>query len=101
MDDEEAEKIGPSGFEETGGFREEPYLMLVALVVGWTTQFGRRFYELEAEFLGVVREDSEFLVEIGRTALKTRSCFTAAAELFNVCFERDSRSSLAWFMGGH
>jgi len=34
MDDEETEKTGPDGFEKTGGFRQEPYLVLVALVGG-------------------------------------------------------------------
>ena len=75
--------------------------MLVSLVVGRAFQVGWRFGKVEAGFLGVGAEYSEFLVVIGSTALKARSCFAAAAEVFNVCFERDSRSSVAWFMGGH
>jgi hypothetical protein len=75
--------------------------LLVALVVRWAAQLGWWPGEEEVVFRGVAAEDSEFLVVIGRTALKARSCFAAASELFNVCLERDSRSSVARFMGGH
>jgi hypothetical protein len=47
--------------------------------LGWPTQFGRRAGEEETFFTGVVSENSEFFVVIGRTALNTRNCFTAAS----------------------
>ncbi len=75
--------------------------MLVPFVVRRSAQFFRRSREAKSEFFDVGSEDSELFMEIGRTALKARNCFAAASELFNVCFERDSRSRLAWFMGGH
>jgi hypothetical protein len=70
MDDEQSEEIGPGGLENGPFVAEEPDLMLVALVVGRTDQFFRRTLEEEASFTDVVAEDSDFLVEIGRTALK-------------------------------
>jgi len=99
VDHQQSEKVGPSGFEVGLRCLVEPDLMLVALVVWRAAQFGRRPVEDESDFGGVAAEDGEFFVEIGRTALKARSCLTAASELFNVCFKRDSRSSVAWFMG--
>ena len=75
--------------------------MFVSFVVGCAIQFGRRCLEDESALFCADSEDSEFLVVIGRTALKARNCFAAASELCNKCFERDSRSSVAWFMGGH
>ena len=71
------------------------------MLVGRPDQFDRRGMEEESAFFGVLSENSEFLVEIGRTALKARNCFAAASELFNGCFKRDSRSGVAWFMSGH
>jgi len=53
--------------------------MLVALVFGRAAQFFRGRSEEEASFPGVAPEDGDFLVEIGRTALKARNCFTAAS----------------------
>jgi hypothetical protein len=95
--------VGVGDDEAAVGIRSRkiPDLVLVALVVRRAAQFVRSDREEEAALVGVVAEDSEFLVVIGRTALKARSCFAAASELFNVCLERDSRSSVARFMGGH
>ena len=73
--------------------------MFVSFVVGGAAQFGRRILEDESALLCIGAEDSEFLVEIGRTSLKARNCFAAASELCNKCFERDSRSSVACLMG--
>lgn len=44
--------------------------------------------------------DTEFLVEIGITALKARNCRTAASVLCNRCLERDSRNCSALFIVG-
>lgn len=95
MNDKRSKKVGPSGLEEDLPGRKVPNLVLVALFVRCTTQFRRRFGEVEAPLFGIGTKNSEFLAVIGRTALKARSCFAAASELFNVCFERDSRSSVA------
>lgn len=73
--------------------------MFVSFVVGCPVQFDRRGLEDESALVCAGAEDSEFLVVIGRTALKACNCFEAASELCNKCFERDSRSSVAWFMG--
>jgi hypothetical protein len=100
VDDQQAEEIRPSGFEDSLGAGKIPDLVLVALVVGRAAQLGRWLGEEEAVFRGIAAEDSEFLAVIGRTALKARNCFAAASELFNVCLERDSRSSVARFMRG-
>ena len=78
-----------------------PGLVLVAFLVGRAAQFVRWGLEEEALLGCDMAEDSEFLVEIGSTALKARNCFAAASELCNKCLERDSRRSVAWSMGGH
>jgi hypothetical protein len=75
--------------------------VLVAFVVRRAAQLGRGLGEVEAGFVGVGVENSEFLLVIGRTALKASNCFAAASEFFNKCFERDSRNCMAWFMGRH
>ena len=75
--------------------------MLVSLFVGNTAQFVRRGLEEDVLFRGELSENSELFLVIGRTALKARSCLAAASELCNKCLERDSRRSMAWFMGGH
>jgi hypothetical protein len=79
MDQQQSEKIGPRRLENRFLMTEEPDLMLVALVVGRSAQFFRRSFEEETVFVDIVEEDSDFLVEIGRTALKARNCFTAAS----------------------
>ena len=53
----------------------------------------------KAPFSGVLPEDAEFFELMGWAALNTRNCFAAASEFRNMCFERDSRSSVIWFMG--
>ena len=59
--------------------RVKPNLMLISLVVRRAVQVGWFVGKVEAGFFGVGAEDSEFLVVIGRTALKARNCFTAAS----------------------
>ncbi len=81
--------------------RIEPDLVLVPLIVGSPAQLGRRLCEDKSFFRGIGSEDGKFLEVMGRTALKTRNCLAAASELVNVCLERDSRSSVIWFMAGH
>lgn len=68
--------------------------MLVAFVVGWAVQRGWRTREDVSALFDVVAENSDFLDEIGKTSLKARNCFAAASELFNKCFERESRSNV-------
>ena len=75
--------------------------MFVSFVVGRADQRGWRTGKEEIVLPGVISENSDFFDEIGRTALKARNCFTAASEVFNKCFERDSRSKVIWFMAGH
>lgn len=101
MDDKQAEKVPPSGFQETGRICQEPHLMLVPLIIRSPAQFGRWLREDEFLLGGVGPEDGEFFEVMGRTALKTRNCLAAASELVNVCLERESRSSVIWFMAGH
>jgi len=101
VEDKKSEETRPCRFEHGPGIRQELNLMFVAFVVRRATQFGWRIPEVETCFPGVTVEDSDFLEVMGRTALKARNCFAAASELFNVCFERDSRRKLAWFMGRH
>lgn len=79
MDHQQTEKIGPRRFEDRFLMTDEPDLMFVALVVGRSAQFFRRRFKEETAFSTPVEEDSDFLVEIGRTALKARNCFTAAS----------------------
>jgi hypothetical protein len=79
VDDEQAEEVGPGGLEIGSGFLLEPDLMFVSFVVGCPVQFDRRGLEDESVLFCVGAEDSEFLVEIGRTALKARNCFAAAS----------------------
>ena len=90
---------GPSGLEEAVGFFKKPDLMFVPLVVGRAAQRGWWVGAEVAVLPAAVAENSEFLDEIGRTALKARNCFTAPSEHFNKCFERDARSKVIWFMG--
>ncbi len=92
---------GPSGLQHGFGIGPIPDLVFVAFFVRNPAQFVRRGLEEEVLLRGELAEDSEFLVEIGRTALKARNCLAAASELCNKCLERDSRRSVAWFMGGH
>jgi hypothetical protein len=75
--------------------------MFVSLLVGNTAQFVRLGLEEEVLFACDLSENGEFFSVIGITALKARNCFAAASELCNKCLERDSRSIMAWFMGGH
>lgn len=75
--------------------------MLVSLFVGNLAQLDGRRFEEEALRVGDFEKQGEFLSVIGITALKARNCFAAASELCNKCLERDSRRSMAWFMGGH
>lgn len=79
MDRWHPEEVGPSDLQHRFLVLKEPDLMLVALVVGRTAQFCRWSPEAEAVLADVVVEDADFLVEIGRTALKARNCFTAAS----------------------
>ena len=79
VNDEKPEKVGPSGFEVGFRFLLEPDLVFVSFVVGSLIQFDRRGLEDESVLFCVGAEDSEFLVEIGRTALKARNCFAAAS----------------------
>jgi len=79
MDDTHSKKVRPSGFEVAVGIGSKPDLMLIAFIVGWTTQFSRRGVQVEVFFTDVVPENSEFFLVIGRTSLKARNCFTAAS----------------------
>ena len=53
--------------------------MFVSFVIGCGVQFDWRGLEDKSVIFCVGPEDSELFVEIGRTALKARSCFTASA----------------------
>ena len=101
MDDEKSEEVRPSCFEHRLGPLQIPDLVFVSFLVRSAAQFVRRGLEEEPLLVGDLVEDSEFLMEIGSTALNARNCFAAASELCNKCLERDSRRSVAWFMNGH
>lgn len=79
MNDEQAEEVRPGCFEDGLGLGPIPDLVFVAFLVGGAAQFVRRGFEEEALLFGVLAEDGEFFVVIGRTSLKARNCFTAAS----------------------
>ena len=79
VDNPQAEKIGPSGLEVAVGTVEEPDLMLVSFLVGWSAQFRGGGAQVEVFFPREGSENSEFFLVMGRTSLKTRNCFTAAS----------------------
>lgn len=79
MNDEQSEEVGPGGFQHGLGIGQKPDLVLVAFLVRDAAQFVRRGLEEEPLLVGGLVEDSEFLVEIGSTALKARNCFAAAS----------------------
>ena len=56
-----------------------PVLVLFSFLVRSAAQFVRRGLEEEPLLVGDLVEDTEFLVEIGSTALKRRNCFAAAS----------------------
>ena len=101
MDNEQADEVWPRCLEHRLGLGTIPDLMLVSFLVGDAAQFVRRGFEEQRLFSGVLAEDCELLVVIGRTSLKARNCVAAASELCNKCLERDSRRSVAWFTGGN
>jgi hypothetical protein len=72
----------------------------VPLLIRRTTQRFGRCSEDEPSLGCVSSKNTDFLEVMGRTALKTRNCFAAATEFFNMCLERYSRRSAIWFMVG-